>query len=436
MLEKKNMYRFPWSLNDNPIGWVEVSDICNIHCKGCYRSTIGGHKNLEELKKEVLFMKEWRNVDNITLAGGEPLIFPHLFELVKFIREQKLKVHILSNGLALTPEMVRKLKKAKVNSMTIHIDRNQKRADRDGEQTDLDFCALRERFAKMVHKIYPRLTLTFGLTIYNQNLDEIPDLVRWGIKNSKYSSGFVFIMYRGVPIEEGVEYTNTSGEKVKVKADTLGYTTDELGEINIETKDVCAKVRNAIPRYEPTAYLGGTMTHEAFKWTTSVLLVAGNRVLGQLGPKSIELIQSMHHLFRKTYLTYAKRKYGGRKLFFLGLFDKHVRRAFGQFLKFSLLPWRFFYPIRMVTIGTVQAPDLYADGRMDMCDSCPDITYWNGRLVHSCRLEEWRLFGGYLSAHSLGKHSREEVISRKVAELQAAGNQGDGEARPDKAGTV
>ena len=28
----------------------------------------------EELKKEVLFMKEWRNVDNITLAGGEPLI--------------------------------------------------------------------------------------------------------------------------------------------------------------------------------------------------------------------------------------------------------------------------------------------------------------------------------------------------------------------------
>jgi hypothetical protein len=415
---------------------VEVSDVCNIHCKGCYRSTLGGHKTLEELKKEVLFMKEWRNVDNITLAGGEPLIYPQLLELIKFIREQKLKVHILTNGLALNPEMVRKLKKAKVNSMTIHIDRNQKRADRDGEKTDLDLCGLRERFAKMIYKIFPRLTLTFGLTIYNQNLDELPDIVRWGVKNAKYMSGFVFIMYRGVPIEEGVEYTNTSGEKVKIGVDTLGYTTDELNEINIETKDVCRKIREEVPGYEPTAYLGGTMTHEAFKWTASLLLVSGNRVLGQMGPKSMEMIQSLHHLFFKSYVVYAKRKYRGRKFFFFGLFDKFVRRAFRRFLLHSLLPWRFFYPIRMLNIGTVQAPDLYADGRTDMCDACPDITYWDGRLVHSCRLDEWRLFGGYLSAHSLGKHSREEVISRKVAEMQAAANKEAGEAEPGKAGTV
>ena len=434
MLEKKNMYRFPWSLNDNPIGWVEVSDICNIHCKGCYRSTLGGHKSLEELKKEVLFMKEWRNVDNITLAGGEPLIYPHLFELCKFIRKQKLKVHILSNGLALTPELVRKLKKAKVGSMTIHIDRNQKRADRDGEQTDMDFCALRERFAKMIHKIHPRLTLTFGLTIYNQNVNEIPDLVRWGIKNAKYFSGYVFIMYRGVPIEAGVEYTNTSGEKVKIEADTLGYTTNEMGEINIETKDVCEKVREAVPIYEPAAYLGGTMTHEAFKWTAGVFLVAGKKVVGQMGPKSMELIQSMHHLFYKSYMIYAKHKYRGRKYFLLGLFDKFVRKAFGRFLLHSLLPWRFFSPIHMFNIGTVQAPDLYADGRADMCDACPDITYWDGRLVHSCRLDEWRLFGGYLNAQVLGKHSREEVLSRKVAEVQAAANDEGGEAEPGKVG--
>jgi hypothetical protein len=32
---KKGLYRLPWSLHDNPVGWVEVTDACNITCKGC-----------------------------------------------------------------------------------------------------------------------------------------------------------------------------------------------------------------------------------------------------------------------------------------------------------------------------------------------------------------------------------------------------------------
>ncbi len=51
---QRDLYRFPWSLNDNPIGWLEVTDICNIHCKGCYRQKMVGHKSLEALKEEAL----------------------------------------------------------------------------------------------------------------------------------------------------------------------------------------------------------------------------------------------------------------------------------------------------------------------------------------------------------------------------------------------
>ncbi len=28
-----------------------------------------------------------------------------------------------------------------------------------------------------------------------------------------------------------------------------------------------------------------------------------------------------------------------------------------------------------------------------MCDSCPDMTYYNGKLINSCRMDEYRLFG-------------------------------------------
>ena len=36
-------------------------------------------------------------------------------------------------------------------------------------------------------------------------------------------------------------------------------------------------------------------------------------------------------------------------------------------------------------------------GRADMCDSCPDMTVWNGTLINSCRMDEYRLYGGMLS---------------------------------------
>jgi hypothetical protein len=37
------------------------------------------------------------------------------------------------------------------------------------------------------------------------------------------------------------------------------------------------------------------------------------------------------------------------------------------------------------------------DGRTDMCDSCPDVTIYDGQLVNSCRMDEFRLFGGFMT---------------------------------------
>ena len=77
-LEKRKLYRFPWSKNDNPIAWLEVTDICNLQCEGCYRQRLTGHKPLEEIKEEILFFKRWRNPDNVSIAGGEPLVHPQI----------------------------------------------------------------------------------------------------------------------------------------------------------------------------------------------------------------------------------------------------------------------------------------------------------------------------------------------------------------------
>jgi len=43
----------------------------------------------------------------------------------------------------------------------------------------------------------------------------------------------------------------------------------------------------------------------------------------------------------------------------------------------------------------IQPVDILADGRMNMCDACPDITVHEGELVWSCRLEERKAHGGF-----------------------------------------
>jgi hypothetical protein len=41
----------------------------------------------------------------------------------------------------------------------------------------------------------------------------------------------------------------------------------------------------------------------------------------------------------------------------------------------------------------IQPVDFMDDGRQSMCDGCPDMTVWNGKLVYSCRMEEQLKYG-------------------------------------------
>jgi hypothetical protein len=78
--------------------------------------------------------------------------------------------------------------------------------------------------------------------------------------------------------------------------------------------------------------------------------------------------------------------------------DSDVRKALGARLKELLRhPWRLFSPVRMQSVGIIQAPDVEAGGQADMCDSCPDMTVYDGKLINSCRMDEYRLFGGLVT---------------------------------------
>jgi hypothetical protein len=99
----------------------------------------------------------------------------------------------------------------------------------------------------------------------------------------------------------------------------------------------------------------------------------------------------------------------------MGLLDKSVRKAFFKFLKYALAnPLRLFYPVNAFGIGIVQAPDLLPDGRIEMCDDCPDMCVFEGKLVNSCRLDEYRKFGHLLTAKVDENKGKETIKKSRV----------------------
>jgi MoaA/NifB/PqqE/SkfB family radical SAM enzyme len=393
MLDKRDCYRLPWSMNDNPIAWIEITDKCNIACEGCYRQTMTGHKSLEQLKEEVLFFKRWRNPDNFSIAGGEPLIHPQIVDLVAFIAEQGIKPVILTNGQALTPELLHELKQAGLAGFTMHIDSHQGRPHwRD--KSEKEHNELRQKYADMV-AAEGGLYLVFNSTVYPSTFHEIPDVVRWAQANIEKVQGLVFITYRTATIDDSIA---TDKDDRQVDMRKLSYTRDKFDEAFVTSPEVYQLIKDNFPEYEASGYLGGTIRHDSFKWLIGAMVGSKHQLYGSVGRQTMELAQTGHHLWTGRYLAYLSTARIGGKVFWLSPWDPTLRQAWKKRTRDVLRhPGRLFDEVFTQSIGIIQAPDLMPDGRADMCDSCPDITIYDGKFVNSCRMDEYRLFGGFVS---------------------------------------
>jgi molybdenum cofactor biosynthesis enzyme MoaA len=410
---KHEMYRFPWSANDNPIGWQEVTDRCNTYCRGCYRiNGMQGHKSLEQIKEEIKLLKELRNCDNISIAGGEPLIHPNILEIVSYIHSLGMKPLILTNGIKLekNPGFLKQLKDAGAVGFTFHIDSEQARPHWKGK-TEMELFELRQHYADMVAEV-GGLFVSFGMTVYPGNLYMVPEMVKWANKNIDKVHGLVFIGFRNAVMEGDFDFY-ANGQKVNMQT---SYIADSDDEAYLTSADIYAMIKEHFPHYETSAYMGGTHNPDKTTWLVSAQLGSKSQMYGSVGKKVMELFQTIHHARHGTYLVYSPSHRIPKIAFLLGLLDKGVRQTTGAFFRNLLRhPGELFRPIYVQSIGIIQGPDLLEDGRVDMCESCPDMTIWEGKLVHSCRMDEWRLYGNYVVAQRRVHEEASEAVAVEAA---------------------
>lgn len=387
-INRGQLYRFPWSKTDNPGGWIEVTDKCNITCQGCYRQQLEGHQSVDQVKKDILDTIRLTNCDCITIAGGEPLIYPGLIEIVQFISSHKVKPIIFSNGINLTSELLQDLKKAGLAKIHFHIDSLQNREGWTGK-TETELNTLRQIYADMIWDA-GKLQCGFHVTVYRSNLREIPQILEWGLQNLNKVQHISFIAYRTIPADEKLSFF--AGGK-QVVPDQLHNKTIDLQEINITTEEMYEVLKKQFQFLHPCAYLNGTARYETFKFLIMVNFGTKKHLYGNLGRKTMELVQMFYHFLFNRYTVFMRDPKVGLKLFLLLFFDSQVKKGFVSFLKFLIKnPLVLFDSIYAQSIH-LQQPNEIIDGKINLCDDCVNMMAYKGQLINSCRLDEYRKFG-------------------------------------------
>lgn len=92
---------------------VELTNICNFSCDFCPESKMTrrkGFMRIELAKKIINELSEEKLAKSINFhMMGEPLVYPHLFEIIEYAKHLNLETQITTNGALLTKDNCKKL---------------------------------------------------------------------------------------------------------------------------------------------------------------------------------------------------------------------------------------------------------------------------------------------------------------------------------------
>ncbi len=161
---------------------IEFNSVCNFRCVYCYAAEHGKRKNelTKDQFKDVITQAKELGARKVIILGGEPMLYPHLLEMIRFIRGLDMDVELFTNGTAATPEMARTMYDLKVRMVLKMNTFDEKLQDalsgRKGAYTQIQ-----DAFKNLRAAGYPSDDRFMGVStvICQQNINELPKLWEW-----------------------------------------------------------------------------------------------------------------------------------------------------------------------------------------------------------------------------------------------------------------
>ena len=171
---------------------LEVTSACNLACAMClvsYRPAINRAEGAMPMELFRRLVDDTPGLTRVTLQGlGEPLLQPHLFEMVEYAKARGIAVGFNSNAMLLTRERADRLVAAGLDWLHVSLD-GATAATYEGIRSRADFDRVAHNLRglqeakRAVGAATPAIQVVF--VAMRRNLHELPDLVRmvsgWGV---------------------------------------------------------------------------------------------------------------------------------------------------------------------------------------------------------------------------------------------------------------
>lgn len=162
---------------------LELSRVCNLRCVYCYASSG------EPLTNELSLAEIYDIIDQglelgvkkvIVLGGGEPMLYPHLREVIDYLLARDIAVDLFTNGINLTNEFAAWLHQRRVGVVLKMNSREEQVQDALAGRKGA-YANILKAMRALRHAGYPDEHCALGVEtiICKQNYDELPELWRW-----------------------------------------------------------------------------------------------------------------------------------------------------------------------------------------------------------------------------------------------------------------
>lgn len=179
----------PWQMMGRrfAIGCValEVTQRCNLDCTYCYLS------ESSEALKDIPLQEVYRRIDlihahygdntDVQVTGGDPTLRrrDELMAIVRYIRQKKMRASFFTNGIKASRDMLIELCENGVEDVAFHVDMTQ---ERKGYGNELAMNEIRQDYIERARGL--PLSVFFNTTVYPANFHEVPELVKFFVRNS------------------------------------------------------------------------------------------------------------------------------------------------------------------------------------------------------------------------------------------------------------
>jgi radical SAM protein with 4Fe4S-binding SPASM domain len=161
---------------------IEFSLRCNFRCPYCYvpqEKQLEEEVSLEEIRAVILQAKAL-GAGKIIVLGGEPSIYPHTPELIRFMRSNELVVEMFTNGSGISDDMAEMLYAQKVRVVLKMNSFDEALQNQLSGHADA-FRIIHTALSRLRAAGYPSEDhfLAVSSIICRQNIAELPHLWQW-----------------------------------------------------------------------------------------------------------------------------------------------------------------------------------------------------------------------------------------------------------------